>query len=35
MGVLKRKDEPTETITLRVPASVKAEIDRLDRKSVV
>ena len=29
MGVLKRKDEPTETITLRVPASVKAEIDRL------
>jgi hypothetical protein len=29
MGVLKRKEEPSETITLRVPASVKAEIDRL------
>ena len=29
MGVLKRKEEPTETITLRVPVSVKAEIDRL------
>jgi hypothetical protein len=29
MGVLKRKEEPTETMTLRVPASVKAEIDRL------
>jgi len=29
MGVLKRKEEPVESITLRVPASVKAEIDRL------
>jgi hypothetical protein len=29
MGVLKRKEEPTQTITLRVPASVKAEMDRL------
>jgi|GraSoiStandDraft_36_1057302.scaffolds.fasta_scaffold1834332_1 hypothetical protein len=29
MGVLKRREERTETITLRVPASVKAEIDRL------
>ena len=26
MGVLKRKDEPNETITLRVPASVKADV---------
>jgi hypothetical protein len=33
MGVLKRKEEPTETITLRVPASVKAEIDRLRERS--
>jgi hypothetical protein len=29
MGVLKRKDERTETITVRVPASVKAELDQL------
>jgi len=29
MGVLKRKDEKTATVTVRVPASVKAEIDRL------
>ncbi len=29
MGVLKRKDERTETVTVRVPASVKAELDRL------
>ena len=33
MGVLKRKDEPSETITLRVPASVKAEIDRLRERT--
>ena len=33
MGVLKRKHEPTETITLRVPASVKAEIDRLRERT--
>ena len=33
MGVLKRKDEPTQTITLRVPASVKAEIDRLRERA--
>jgi hypothetical protein len=33
MGVLKRKDEPTATITLRVPASVKAEIDRLRERT--
>ena len=33
MGVLKRKEEPTETITLRVPASVKAEIDRLRERA--
>ena len=34
MGVLKRKEEPTETITLRVPASVKAEIDRLRERTI-
>jgi hypothetical protein len=33
MGVLKRKEEATETITLRVPASVKAEIDRLRERT--
>ena len=33
MGVLKRKEEPTETITLRIPASVKAEIDRLRERT--
>ncbi len=33
MGVLKRKEEPSETITLRVPASVKAEIDRLRERA--
>ena len=29
MGVLKRKEERTETVTVRVPGSVKAELDRL------
>lgn len=33
MGVLKRKEEATQTITLRVPASVKAEIDRLRERA--
>jgi hypothetical protein len=33
MGVLKRKEEPTQTITLRVPASVKAEMDRLRERT--
>ena len=33
MGVLKRKEEASETITLRVPASVKAEIDRLRERT--
>ena len=33
MGVLKRKEEPVESITLRVPASVKAEIDRLRERA--
>ena len=33
MGVLKRKEERTETITLRVPASVKTEIDRLRERT--
>ncbi len=29
MGVLKKKEERTETVTVRVPAPVKAELDRL------
>ncbi len=29
MGVLKRKEERSETVTVRVPGSVKAELDRL------
>ncbi|MGH7812398.1 MAG: hypothetical protein ACREQI_00140 [Candidatus Binataceae bacterium] len=33
MGVLKRKEESVESITLRVPASVKAEVDRLREKA--
>lgn len=33
MAVLKRKPEKTDTVTIRVPVSVKAEIDRL-RKAV-
>jgi hypothetical protein len=33
MGVLKRKDERTQTITVRVPESIKAELDRLREES--
>ena len=33
MGVLKRKEERTETVTVRVPGSVKAELDRLREES--
>src|SRR5580698_2860873 len=29
MGVLKKKEERTETVTVRIPSSVKAEIDQL------
>ena len=29
MGVLRKKEEPTETVTVRVPSRVKAELDRL------
>ena len=29
MGVLKKKEERTETVTIRIPSSVKAEIDQL------
>ena len=29
MGILKRKNERTETVTVRVSASVKAELDQL------
>jgi hypothetical protein len=29
MGVLKRKEERTETVTVRVPSRVKAELDQL------
>lgn len=33
MGVLKPKVEPSGTVTIRVPASVKSEIDRLREMS--
>ncbi len=29
MGILKRKEERSGTVTVRVPASIKAEIDHL------
>jgi hypothetical protein len=29
MGVLKKKEERTETVTIRIPSSVKADIDQL------
>ena len=29
MGVLRKKEERTETVTVRVPSGVKAELDRL------
>jgi hypothetical protein len=29
MGVLKKNEERTETVTIRIPSSVKAEIDQL------
>jgi len=29
MGVLKKKEERTETVTIRIPSSVKAEVDQL------
>ena len=29
MGVLKKKEERTETVTIRIASSVKAEIDQL------
>ena len=32
MGVLKRKEERTATITVRVPASVKAEFDQFRKR---
>ncbi|HEY6418775.1 MAG TPA: hypothetical protein VIX59_07225 [Candidatus Binataceae bacterium] len=33
MGVLKRREEATGTLTLRIPASVKAEIERLRERA--
>ena len=33
MGVLRKKDERTETITVRVPSSVKAELDQLRERA--
>jgi hypothetical protein len=33
MGVLKKKEERTETITIRIPSSVKAEIDQLRERA--
>ena len=35
MGVLRKKDERTETITVRIPASVKAELDQLRERADV
>ena len=33
MGVLKKKEERTETITVRIPSSVKAEIEQLRERA--
>ena len=33
MGPLRRKEEKTETISVRVPASVKAELDELRKQA--
>ena len=33
MGLLRRKEEKTETISVRVPASVKAELDELRKQA--
>lgn len=33
MGLLKRKEERSETISVRVPASVKAELEELRRRA--
>jgi hypothetical protein len=33
MGLLKRKEEKTETISVRVPVSVKAELDELRKQA--
>ena len=33
MGMLKRKEERTETISVRVPASVKAELIELRKRA--
>jgi hypothetical protein len=33
MGLLKRKEEKSETISIRVPASVKAELDELRKRA--
>jgi hypothetical protein len=33
MGLLRRKEEKTETISVRVPASVKAELDDLRKQA--
>jgi hypothetical protein len=33
MGLLKRKEEKTEVISVRVPASAKAELDELRQRA--
>jgi hypothetical protein len=33
MGVLKKKDERTETLTLRLPSSLKKQIDQLRQRA--
>ncbi len=35
MGVLRKKDERTQTITVRIPSSVKAELDQLRQRADV
>src|SRR5262249_1335026 len=35
MGVLRKKDERTDTITVRVPSSIKAELDQLRERADV
>ncbi len=33
MGVLRKKNEPTETITVRIPSSARAELDQLRERA--
>jgi hypothetical protein len=33
MGVLKKKDERTETLTLRIPSSLKSQLDEMRQRT--